>query len=121
MNLFQWVTLSALGLLLLWELARLARGPVSRGAWLLRVVTWASAAAAIADPDLVQRVAVSLGIGRGADIVLYCYVLAAPALAFYFYARYVRLQRQLTEVVRHIALQEARRGDVEGGPGPAGA
>ena len=36
--------------------------------------------------------------------------MAAPATAFHFYSRTVRLQRQLTQVVRHIALQEARRG-----------
>jgi hypothetical protein len=117
MNLFAWVTLPVLGLLLLWELARLVRGPVSWGAWLVRVGTWATAAVAIAVPGLVQDVASALGIGRGTDVVLYFFVLAAPATAFYFYSRTVRLQRQLTQVVRHIALQEARRGEAEGGAG----
>ncbi len=117
MNAFQWVMLPALGLLLVWELVRLARGPVSWGAWLLRVATWAAAAVAIADPDLVQRVASALGIGCGTDVVLYFAVLACSALTFYFYSRYVRLQRQLTLVVRHIALQEAQRGRADGGAG----
>jgi small membrane protein len=115
MNLFQWVTLPLLGLLLLLELVRLLRGPVSWWAWLLRVATWTAAAVAIADPDLVQDVALALGIGRGADVVLYFFVLIVLGTAFAFYSRYVRLQRQLTQVVRHMAIQEARRGGTEGG------
>jgi hypothetical protein len=114
MNLFQWVTLPVLGLLLVWEIARLARGPVSWGAWLLRCLTWLAAAAAIARPDLVQAVASTLGIGRGTDVVLYFFVFVVVGTSFYFYSRYVRLQRELTSVVRHLAIQQARRGSPEG-------
>lgn len=115
---FQWLAITILGGLLLWELARLARGVSGRLFWLVRCLVWLAAAAAIARPDWVQGFASAIGIGRGADVVLYLSVLALPAVAFYFYARTVRLQRQVTELVRHLALAEARRG--RGGPGAAG-
>jgi hypothetical protein len=54
--------------------------------------------------------ATAVGIGRGADAVLYLFVFAFLVTAFYFYARQVKLQRQVTELVRHIAIHEARRG-----------
>jgi hypothetical protein len=110
MTLFQWIALSVLGALLLWELIRLWLGPVARGAWFVRFIVWLAAGVAIYEPGFVQIVAGAIGIGRGADVVLYLFVLAFLATSFYFYARSVRVQRQITQLVRHLAIQEARRG-----------
>jgi hypothetical protein len=106
---FQIVALSVLGAVLVWELAA-RRRTGSRGFWLFRCLVWAATAAAIADPNLVQRVARLAGIGRGADVVFYLFVLLFLAASFYFYGQKVRLQQQITELVRHLALQEPRRG-----------
>ena len=64
---------------------------------------------AIADPDIPQAFAARLGITRGADLVLYLFVLAFLAVSL-FLPRYFRLQGQLTDVVRHLAIQNARYG-----------
>jgi hypothetical protein len=109
-TLFQWITLPILGLLLLRETyAILARHPSFRKDRLLRWAVWTAAFAAIANPALTSEVANAIGIQRGADLVLYLFVLAFLGTAFYFYSQYVRLHRQLTDVVRHIAIQEARK------------
>jgi small membrane protein len=42
--------------------------------------------------------------------VLYLFVVAFLFAAFYFYSRSVKTERQLTQVVRHIAVMEAKRG-----------
>jgi hypothetical protein len=79
--------------------------------WLIRcIILWLPAGLAIYDPDIVQAVATAIGIGRGADVVLYVFVLAFLVTSVIWYAAHARLQRQLTEVVRHLAIQEARRG-----------
>lgn len=110
MTLFQWLTLPVLGLLLLRDgYALLARHPSFRRDRLLRWLVWAAAFAAIANPELTSDVARAIGIQRGADLVLYLFVLAFLGTAFYFYSQNVRLHRQLTDVVRHIAIQEARK------------
>jgi len=115
--LFQWLAVPTLGALLLWDVLGLLRGRGNRGLRVVRALVWAGAATAIAHPEGVQWVGAGLGIGRGADLVLYLAVLAFLGASFYFYSRYVRLQRQLTEVVRHVALREARRGDETAPPG----
>jgi hypothetical protein len=116
MNLFQWLSLAFLGGLLLWDLVSFARGRVLRGPWFVRCCVWVAAMVAIARPDLTQDVAMALGITTGANLVMYLFVLAFLATAFYFYSRYVQLQRQLTEVVRHVAINEARRGSPDAAP-----
>jgi small membrane protein len=109
MNVFQWVTLTVLGLLLLVELLP-RRRRLSVSFWLFRCLVWIGLALAIANPNLIQRVASAIGIGRGADVVLYVFVLAFVGTSLYFYSRTVLLRRQITLLTRHVAIQEARRG-----------
>jgi hypothetical protein len=114
MNLFQWLTIPVLAAVLLAEMIGLARKPTGRRLRLIRISVWAAALAAIVNPELPQAVATSVGIGRGADLVFYVGMLASLATFFYFYSRDFRLQGQLADVVRHLAIQNARRGGEEG-------
>ena len=109
MTLFQWISLSVLGLLLVRELARVRNGPISLRFRLFRCLVWLGAAVTIADPMLVQRLAMAVGIGRGADVVLYLFVLTSIGTSFCFYSRYVRLQRQITELVRYLAIRDVTK------------
>ena len=113
MNLFQLLTLSVVTAVLAAEFLGLCRRSAGRKLRLLRIAAWSAAAAAIVDPGIPQAVAIRIGIGRGADLVLYMVVLAFLWGSFYFYSGFVRLERQLTEVVRHLAIQSARRGRLE--------
>jgi hypothetical protein len=107
--LFQWLTLPVLGLLLARDgFALFARRPMFRRDRLIRCVVWAAAFVAILDPGLTSRAAQVIGVQRGTDLVLYVFVLAFLGTAFYFYSQSVRFHRQLTEVVRHLAITEAR-------------
>lgn len=117
---FQWIAVPALLLVLLWELAGWLRRPSWRSQRVLRMLIWLAAALAIADPDLTQRLATAVGITRGADLVFYLFVLLFIVVSFYFYARHMRTQRVLTELVRHLAIQEARRGGSSEPPGRNG-
>jgi len=109
MNAFQWTTCSLLAATLLRDLLRrwsVAALPLR----LTRILVWTTAIVAIANPLQVTRVANLLGIGRGADIVLYAFALAFAAVTFYFYAQHLRLRRELSAIASHIALREATRG-----------
>ncbi len=110
MNLFQLLTLSVVAAVLAAEFLGLCRKSAGRKSRLLRIAVWSAAAAAIVDPGIPQGIATRLGIGRGADLVLYLLVLAFLWGSFYSYSCFVRLQRQLTEVVRHLAIQSAQHG-----------
>lgn len=110
MNAFQGITLTVLAVLLLRDsLWLLFRSPAFRRDRFVRWLVWAAAFATIANPGLTVVVANAIGIQRGTDLVLYLFVLAFLGTAFYFYAQYTRLHRQFTDVVRHIAIQEARK------------
>jgi len=108
---FQWATIPPLLLLALLDGSRVMIGhPSFRRDRLLRFVVWLAAAVAIYNPGLPSWVANQLGIDRGADLVLYAFALAFLAVSFHFYAQGVKLQRQLTQVVRHVAISEAEKG-----------
>jgi small membrane protein len=109
-NLFQWLTLPVVFGLLARELIERRRRTASPGFWLTRCLVWVAAGTAIADPALVQWLATAIGITRGTDLVLYLFVLLFLITSFYFYWQKVALQRQITLLVRHIAIREANRG-----------
>ncbi len=104
---FQVVALVVLALLLAGNLTVIFRRQVSRRVGLPWAVVWAVAAAAIIWPDSTRLVARAAGIGRGADLILYSFVIVA---LIGFYMTYVRLRRidsNLTLLVRHIAIENA--------------
>jgi hypothetical protein len=110
MNGFQIVTLTVLALALGWHVVSRRRASKNRTVWLLQAAVLLAAAYFVADPDATFVVAGWLGIGRGADLVLYAFALGLIGVSFYFYSRYVSLQRQVTEIVRRMAVEGARRG-----------
>jgi hypothetical protein len=116
MNIFQWIACPLLALAVVRELLRARRAWSHPLPWLLRIAVWVTALVAIADPLLVTRFANAIGIGRGADVVLYLFVLAFLAVSFLFYSNQMRLQRQISKLVTHLAVREAERG---GGPRPS--
>ena len=117
---FQTIGVVLLGALFVFSLAAVFLGRATRREGLAWALVWFCAALAIIRPELTVRVAKALGIGRGADLVLYCSVVAMMVGFMMMYVRLRRIQRELTLVVRHLALREA---SVEANPetGVAGA
>ena len=114
---FQIVAVVVLAGLLIRDLLNWSRSPASLMVRLLRVGVWVGAAVAIAVPGLVQDVASLLGIGRGADVVLYVFVLAFLWTSFFLYARCLRLEREITTLTRHIAIRDAVKAPAGQSPG----
>jgi hypothetical protein len=103
---FQVITLPLFGTLLLRSLRQLLRGSGPRAPRVLGVAVWGLAALAVAQPEWTTRVAVRMGIGRGADLVLYLLVIAFLGACFHFYNRTRQLESHLTDVVRHLAIRD---------------
>ena len=59
-------------------------------------------------PNITTKIARILGIGRGADLILYCLALVTMIGFAMTYTRLHRLRRDITLLVRHTALQEAQ-------------
>jgi small membrane protein len=72
-------------------------------ALVLLSVSWLS----ILLPEYTTTIANALGVGRGADLILYCFgVFTAFALVL-LYTRVTAQSQQITELVRHLAIRDA--------------
>lgn len=75
----------------------------------------------VSDPDLANRIARSVGIGRGADLILYCFVLVTLIAIFNLHLRFRATEQRLTRIVRDAAITRAEiaSGGRTGAPGGA--
>jgi small membrane protein len=71
---------------------------------LVLLVITASGIVLVIYPDLASWIANRLGIGRGTDLLLYLFVVLGLFFAVTITSEIKRLQRQVTELVRYIAL-----------------
>jgi hypothetical protein len=90
---------------------------IGRRSGLSWVTLWVLAGVAIAFPDITVIVARALGIARGADLVFYCAILGMFIGFFAVYVRIRQIERNITLLVRRIALDGAPAPD-EGEPAP---
>lgn len=108
MNWFQFLILLVLMLALGVTLAATLRGWATRREALVWAVICMAVAAATLEPEkLIVPIARAVGIGRGADLVFYCAVVAMLIGFWMTYIRLRHLRRQITLLVRQLALGDA--------------
>ena len=107
MTAFQWITIPLLLAVVVMTGIAITRARLTRRVGLAWLALWFAALIAIAFPTLAIRAARLLGIGRGADLVLYVSILFTFIGFFLLYLRYRRVTEQLTSIVRHIAISDA--------------
>jgi hypothetical protein len=69
---------------------------------------WIVAAIVIWRPEVTSTVARLVGVGRGADLVLYASIIALLLLVFNLHVAHDRLERTLTELIRREALESVK-------------
>lgn len=110
MNLFQFITLPLVGFLFVRNFLHLLHGNQSRLVALFGAAIWLSAGIAIYRPELTIWFAEILGVGRGADLVLYVLAVSFLLSIFFIYNKFRKMESNITELVRHLALREPVRG-----------
>jgi hypothetical protein len=60
-------------------------------------------------PDETMVIARLLGVGRGADLIAYCWIVVSILLILILHLRTVRMKGALTDLTRHIALADAEK------------
>jgi hypothetical protein len=104
MSAFQYLVMAVL-VLLAWATVRAAmRGGIRKRIATFWLLIWAAVGVAALWPRSTLIAARALGIGRGADLVMYSSVLAMLIGFFYIYTRFRRLDRSLTLLVRRLAV-----------------
>jgi len=101
---FQYIVTAVL-VMLAWTTVRAAaRGGIRKRIATFWLLIWSAVGVAALWPRSTLIVARALGIGRGADLVMYSSVLAMLVGFFYIYTRFRRMDRSLTLLVRRLAV-----------------
>jgi hypothetical protein len=121
MSWFQYLVVLLLLLLASLTVRAAARGAVRKRIATFWLLVWATVGVTSLWPTSTAIMARALGIGRGADLVLYCSVLGMLIGFFYIYTRFRRLDRTLTLLVRQLAIENpvppaAGAGDASAAP-----
>ncbi|MCP3905816.1 MAG: DUF2304 domain-containing protein [Planctomycetes bacterium] len=106
MTTFQVLLLIVLALFLLAVIGACLRDRLTRRMGIVIGVIIVAAAIEAIWPESASFVARALGIGRGADLLLYCTTVVMMVGFFVVYIRLRRLQRHVTLLVRELALRD---------------
>ena len=107
MSLIQFIILAAVAVIW-WRLyARLRSGELTWLEFVEWFALWLGVAVIVLVPEAASYLAAWVGVGRGSDLVVYLALLLVFYLLFKIFIRQEKLARQLTSVVRGLALKEA--------------
>ncbi len=107
MSPFQILVVTLSGCLFTGSLIAFAKGWASRRECLVWATIWLTAGIFVMWPELTTVIAKRFGIQRGADLILYCAVITMPIGFLMIYARLRALRRELTVLVRRLAIADA--------------
>lgn len=110
LNTFQMVVGGGVALFVLLLIVASIRNLVSKRDGVVWSVVGLAALVAILRPGLTTTVAESIGIGRGADLVFYVAILLMFLGFWMTYMRLRHLRKEMTSLVRHIAILQAEEG-----------
>ena len=75
--------------------------------FLLWCLLWLSVLLVFWQPDITSYLANFLGIGRGADLIIYIAILVLVYLVFRVFVRLQKLEKDLTKLIREEAIKNA--------------
>lgn len=82
-------------------------------AWLfVWIVFWLLVAVVGLSPQTADWLARSVGVGRGADVIIYLSLMAVFYLVFRLFVKIEHVEREVTTLVRTIALKEEEKKDI---------
>ncbi|MDH5673271.1 MAG: DUF2304 domain-containing protein [Myxococcales bacterium] len=108
MTLFQILSIGIIVSVIGIIIAGATRGQFRKRVAVFWISVWACGGVTLVWPELTMKASKAVGIGRGADLLLYCTVIAGTWSAFWLYTRVRRLERQITLLVRRLAIEHAR-------------
>ena len=107
MIVFQILLISLMAVLLLATLVALWRGWLSRREVFVLSTFWIASGLAVAFPKIIYKTARAVGIENGTNLVLYGLFVATAIGFFIVYARMRRMGREITLLVREVAIRDA--------------
>jgi hypothetical protein len=82
-------------------------------AWLIVwIVFWIVVGIVVLSPQTTDAIAKLVGVGRGADFVIYISLVALFYLVFRMFVKIEDVEREITKLVRKLAIEEKEEKDV---------
>lgn len=107
MNLFQVLGVTLIGILVALSVISVLRRRACWRSGSLWILIWLATGYVLVRPGITVVAARAIGIGRGADLVVYSAILMTMVGFFLTYLRARQQDRIITRLVRHIALTDA--------------
>ncbi|OGL79716.1 hypothetical protein A3J43_03370 [Candidatus Uhrbacteria bacterium RIFCSPHIGHO2_12_FULL_54_23] len=108
--LFQIIALILIALIVGRIALQYRRQAISGKEFLFWSLFWVLAAAGISVPNALTFLANALGIGRGTDLAFYASFVIVGFMLFRMVVRMDKMERDVTKVVRHLALKNDELG-----------
>ena len=95
------------GIILLWRLyARFFKNQIINK--IVFILLFLSGIVAVVFPELSNKVANFVGVGRGADLLTYLMVLVFYASFYFLYSKIEKVETHQTEIIRQLAIRDAQ-------------
>lgn len=82
---------------------------VGKGPLVFWLIIWMGVLTVVYWPNLIDRLASPFGVGRGIDVLVYFGLVLLFYLVYRIYIHLENLERQLTKVVRHLAMKDLKK------------
>ncbi len=77
--------------------------------FLLWCLLWLGVLVVFWQPDLTSYLANFLGVGRGADLIIYLAILVLVYLVFRVFVRIQKIEKDLTQLIRDESIKNAEK------------
>ena len=106
MLLIQYILILAIVLILSQTLNKFRAKNISLREFLFWVIFWLLVAAAILMPKATVFLANYLGVGRGADLVVYASLIFVFYMIFRLFVRQQKIERDISKIVEEVAKKD---------------
>lgn len=97
------ISFSLFAILSVWQKAK--QGFLGKKGKIFWLIFWGLSVVVVIWPDSVQKIADYLGIGRGADLVVYCAIVVIFFVLFKLNIKIEGMKKDLTKIVRKDSLK----------------
>ena len=109
MSVIQIILIAVFVLAAVKAILRFRSGDIGSGGLFFWIIFWSTAAIIAAKPDATFYFAKKLGVGRGADLVVYSALVLLFFLIFRLMTIAEKQKKEITELARALALRDANR------------
>ena len=108
MTLVQLLIIGLAVLLLFRTIAGFKKKKTSLGTFIFWLGLWLAIIASAILPQITDFLSEILGVGRGVDVAIYFSIILLFFLVYKIMVRLERIEYEITEIVRHLALKEPK-------------